>query len=126
MALGFKTHRVDHRIDCWFADDRGHLLAEAIVPGEVDRDEADLSGVLQPRFVHVADHDDGPPRSWAEAAAARPTGPAPATYTVEPGLTPAFRAPWKPVGRMSVSMVRSMILDTAWSLSGNLSRLKSA
>ena len=66
------------------------------------------------------------PRSWAPAAAARPTGPAPAMYTVLPGLTPAMTAPWKPVGKMSDSSVRSVIFSIACDLSGNLSRLKSA
>ena len=45
MALGFETHRIDHRIYRGFADDRGYLLAEAIVLGEIYRDEADVSGV---------------------------------------------------------------------------------
>ena len=35
-------------------------------------------------------------------------------------------APWKPVGKMSLSRVRSLILAIACSLLGNLSRLKSA
>src|SRR4029077_14046571 len=52
VALGFETHSVDDRIYCGFADDRGHLLAEAIVLGEVYRDEADLPGVAQSRLVH--------------------------------------------------------------------------
>jgi len=34
------------------------------------------------------------PNSFAEAAAARPTGPAPAIYTIEPGPTPAVTQPW--------------------------------
>ena len=33
------------------------------------------------------------PSSCAECAAASPTGPAPATYTVEPEVTPAVYAP---------------------------------
>jgi hypothetical protein len=34
------------------------------------------------------------PSSCAEYAQARPTGPAPATYTVDPVRTPAVKAPW--------------------------------
>ena len=66
------------------------------------------------------------PSSCAPTAAAVPTGPAPAMYTDLPGPTPAVTAPWKPVGKMSESMVRSMIFSMAWSLSGNLSRFQSA
>ena len=44
MALGFETHRIDHRIYRGFADDRGYLLAEAIVLGEINRDEAERFG----------------------------------------------------------------------------------
>src|SRR6266516_3044749 len=66
------------------------------------------------------------PSSQHEVAQARPTGPAPATYTVEPVVTPAEKAPWYPVGKMSESMARSLILARAWSRSGNLSRFQSA
>ena len=55
-----------------------------------------------------------------------PTGPAPATYTVEPVFVPAVYAPWKPVGKMSDSIVRSVIFSIAWSLSGNTNRFQSA
>ena len=34
------------------------------------------------------------PSSWHDAAHASPTGPAPATYTVDPVPTPAVTAPW--------------------------------
>src|SRR5213076_785523 len=78
------------------------------------------SGMRSPTITTAA------PSNWAEYAAARPTGPAPATYTVEPGPTPAVTAPWNPVGKMSDSMVRSRIFSIAWSLSGNLSRFQSA
>lgn len=33
------------------------------------------------------------PRRWHDSAHASPTGPAPATYTVDPGPTPAVTAP---------------------------------
>ena len=66
------------------------------------------------------------PSSCADAAAASPTGPAPATYTVEPTVVPAVTAPWKPVGKMSDSMVRSSSFSRASSRSGNFRRLKSA
>jgi hypothetical protein len=81
---------------------------------------ASRSWLRSPRMTTAA------PSRRALAAAASPTGPAPATYTVEPTPTPAVTAPWKPVGRMSESMVRSVIFSMAWSRSGNLSRLKSA
>ena len=44
MALGFETHGVDDQINRGFADDRCYLLAEAIVPCEIYRHEAKLSG----------------------------------------------------------------------------------
>ncbi len=43
-----------------------------------------------------------------------------------PGFTPAVTAPWKPVGKMSESMVRSLTFSMAWSRSGNFSRFQSA
>jgi hypothetical protein len=55
MAFGFETHRIDDRVDRGFADDRCHLFAQAIVLREIYRDEANLSGVVQPRLVHIAD-----------------------------------------------------------------------
>jgi hypothetical protein len=35
-------------------------------------------------------------------------------------------APWKPVGKMSDSIVRSRIFSIAWSRSGNFNRFQSA
>ncbi len=66
------------------------------------------------------------PSNRALAAAHRPTGPAPAMYTDEPGPTLASVQPWNPVGKMSERSVRSLILAIAWALSGNLSNWKSA
>src|SRR5271165_2412745 len=40
MALGFEAHRIDNRIHRGFADNRRHLLAEAIVLGEIYREKA--------------------------------------------------------------------------------------
>ena len=40
VTLGFETHRIDDRIDRGFADDRGDLLAESIVLGEIYRDRS--------------------------------------------------------------------------------------
>ena len=62
------------------------------------------------------------PSSCAEAAQARPTGPAPPTYTVLPGLTPAVTAPWNPVGKISERSVSEVIFSFACSLSGNSSQ----
>src|SRR5205085_11253473 len=45
------------------------------------------SGFRSPTMTAAA------PRNCAEAAQARPTGPPPATYTVEPEVTPAVTAP---------------------------------
>ncbi len=66
------------------------------------------------------------PSRNADAAAASPTGPAPAMYTVEPGPTPAVTQPWKPVGKMSDSIVKSRIFAMAWSRSGKRNRFQSA
>jgi hypothetical protein len=63
------------------------------------------------------------PRSAALCAAISPTGPAPKTATVSPGLTPASSVPWYPVGKMSDSMVKSFSCSVP---AGSLSRLKSA
>jgi hypothetical protein len=50
MALGFETHRIDHRIYPGIADDRGHLLAKAIVFGEIYRTKPNfLAGLTAPR-----------------------------------------------------------------------------
>ncbi|MOA22440.1 hypothetical protein D3C78_1429960 [compost metagenome] len=46
------------------------------------------SGLTSPTITTAA------PSRRAEAAAASPTGPAPAIYTVLPGPTPAVTAPW--------------------------------
>ena len=92
----------------------------SIVSQPKERACARRSGIMSPTMTHAA------PRRWHDAAAARPTGPAPATYTVAPGLTSAWIAPWKPVGKMSLSSVRSLIFSSACARSGNLRRLKSA
>ena len=55
---------------------------------------ASLSSLRSPTMTTAA------PNNLAEAAAARPTGPAPATYTVDPTPTPALTQQWKPVGKM--------------------------
>src|SRR5208282_2488580 len=47
VALGFETHRIDDRINRGFADDRGDLLAEAVVLREIYRHEANVSRVAQ-------------------------------------------------------------------------------
>src|SRR5258708_700561 len=79
MALGFKAHRIDDRIHRGLADDRGHLVAEAVVLGEIYGDKPTFlawlsrASFMSPIMITAA------PRSWAEAAAASPTGPAPAT-----------------------------------------------
>src|SRR6478672_1871781 len=77
-------------------------------------------------FCRSATATTAAPSRYADVAAARPTGPAPATYTVDPGRTPAVMAPWKPVGKMSDSMARSRIFSMAWSRSGNFRRFQSA
>src|ERR1039458_1856641 len=48
---------------------------------------ANRSGIMSPTITHAA------PSNWQQAAQASPTGPAPATYTMEPGPTPAETAP---------------------------------
>eukprot|EP00976_Prorocentrum_cordatum_P001175 23787-Prorocentrum_minimum.AAC.3 len=63
------------------------------------------SGSMSPTMTTAA------PSSCAEAAHASPTGPAPATYTVLPGFTPAVKAPWKPArmtSRLSVEPSASL------------------
>src|ERR1039458_10838456 len=65
------------------------------------------SGTRSPTITTAA------PSKWQDAAQARPTGPAPATYTTDPGPTPALTAPWKPVGKISDKQVRSLILAIA-------------
>lgn len=53
------------------------------------------SGLLSEMNTHAA------PINSADCAAHRPTGPAPATYTIDPTLTPAFTAASYAVGKMS-------------------------
>jgi hypothetical protein len=57
---------------------------KAIMPGEVDRDEADFSGVFQPRLVHVADHDDGRTQELRRCSCREAYGTG---ASDEPGLT---------------------------------------
>ena len=45
MALGFAADGIEDRIYGGFAVARGYLLAEAIMFGEIYRDEADVSRV---------------------------------------------------------------------------------
>ena len=62
----------------------------------------DTSTISQPIFLAWARRSlfrsptmtTAAPSRYADVAAARPTGPAPATYTVDPGCTPAVNAPW--------------------------------
>ena len=73
-------------------------MAAICSPSEVSSDKSTVSkptaraccrraGLTSPTIVTAA------PSKRAEAAAAMPTGPAPATYTVAPGTTPAVTAP---------------------------------
>ena len=84
---------VHRRIDFGNAEDVFDLLADGRVRRDVDglapeaRACASRSGFKSPTMTTEA------PRRCAEYAAASPTGPAPATYTVEPVVTPAVTAP---------------------------------
>src|SRR5882724_7322398 len=55
LRLCFKTDAVDRAVDFWNAEHVGDEFAEAIMPGEVDRLEADLPGVGETLLVHVSD-----------------------------------------------------------------------
>src|SRR3984957_16788384 len=55
LRLRFEAHAVDRTVDFRNAKDVGDELAQAVVPGEVDRLEADLPGVGEPLLVHVPD-----------------------------------------------------------------------
>ena len=55
LRLRFKADAVDRGINFWNAEDVSNEFAETIVPGEVDRLEADFLGVSEPLLVHVAD-----------------------------------------------------------------------
>src|SRR5436190_28162 len=61
-----------------------------------------LSMVAQPKLRACASRSlfisptmtTAAPSKCADAAHAKPTGPPPATYTVDPVVTPAVKAPW--------------------------------
>jgi len=95
LALRFKAHAVNCRIDFGNTDDLGDAVppigarsrksigftVRSFVPGQVVP-ECSLNNNYRSSS------------NWHEAAQASPTGPAPATYTVDPVVvTPAFTAP---------------------------------
>jgi len=55
FRLCFEADAVDRTIHFGNAQDVGDELTQAIVPGEVDRLEANVLGVGEPLFVHVSD-----------------------------------------------------------------------
>ena len=79
LRLCFEADAIDRGIDFGNAEDVGDELAETIMPSEVDRFKTDLLGVGEALPLHVTDQHVAAPRMRADAAAASPTGPAPAT-----------------------------------------------
>jgi len=58
MALRLESDCVDETIDDGFTDDGLDEVAQSIMSIEIDRFEANLLGVRQAVFVHVANHHD--------------------------------------------------------------------
>ena len=89
----FKTDGVYRGIDFRLADNRCNHFTEIVTLSQVDRFKPHRFCVRKPRRVEVTDEYDSCTEYLCQRCAARPTGPAPATYTVEPTPTPAVTAP---------------------------------
>ena len=92
---------------CSIFSGRVPVSVRSTVSQPKDRACASRSAFMSPTITAAA------PSSWDDTAAASPTGPAPAMYTVDLVVTPAETQPWYPVGKMSESMVRSRIFPSA-------------
>src|SRR5258708_6527439 len=55
LRLGLEADAVDCAVDLWNAEDIGDEFAKTIVPGEIDRLEADFLGVSEPLLVPFSD-----------------------------------------------------------------------
>ena len=94
MAAGLEADAVDGGVD--LAGPAQELLESApnvVGFGESMVSQPKLAAWRRSAFMSATMTTAAPSR-WAEVAQASPTGPAPATYTVEPVVTPAVQAPW--------------------------------
>lgn len=89
VAARLEPDAVDGRVDLGDAEDLLDLLGHVGVLRQVDRLAAEGAGLRQPLRVHVADDHDGGAEQVAGGGAGEPDRAAPATYTVEPVVTPA-------------------------------------
>ena len=93
VAARFEADAIDGVIHFGHADDLRDLVAERGFLPQIDRLAAEAARLREPLRDHVADDDDRRSQQMARCRAARPTGPAPATYTMDPVVTPAVTAP---------------------------------
>ena len=94
VAMRLEPHAVHAAIHLAVAEDGLDLIGQRHVLGEVHDLVPGLLYQRESLLVRVADDDAGRAEQAALLAAQRPTGPAPAMYTVDPGLTPASAQPW--------------------------------
>lgn len=78
-AARLEAHGVDRAVDLVRARDLGDQIAQAIALGQIDGLEADLAACASRSLLKSLIITTAAPRKRAEAAAASPTSPAPAT-----------------------------------------------
>ena len=108
----FEAHGIDRGIDLGSAQELLELVL-GITLGDVDGLAAERSGLSEALFVEVADHHHGCAEQLRADRGREAHGTGARDVTVDPGPTPAEYAPWKPVGKMSESIVRSRIFSSA-------------
>src|SRR5580698_4051913 len=126
MRLCLEADRVDCSVDLGIADNLGNLIFKRDVPGKVDGLIADSFDMREALGIHVSDQNNRGVEDLSRDCSSHADWARASNVDRGSNTTPALIAPWKPVDRMSVSMVRSFIFAMAWALSGNGMRLKSA
>ena len=79
MTTSLEAHRIDGAVDFVGSDDLCDHVSEPVALRQVNGFEADPCRMGKTILVEVSNHDDRSARIRADAAAARPTRPAPAT-----------------------------------------------
>jgi len=121
-VVGLVAHGLHAAVDA-VAVGRVHDLLDRVALREVDRCRAVRLGQLETVGTLSTTNTWEAPSRKARCAAISPTGPAPYTATRSPMPTSTSTAPWKPVGKMSESIVKSVSCSVPC---GRCSRLKSA
>ena len=125
VAARLEADRVDAAVDLRHAEDLLDLvLGSPLVRSTVSQPKlracASRSAFMSPTITTAA------PSSCALVRRGQPDRAGAGDVDRGPDADAGGTAPWKPVGKMSDSIVRSMIFSRAWSLSGNFNRFQSA